>query len=597
MRNRITLIFFSIAAATIFETQSDTAARAGHIDWASIKPAKDLKYQACFTSDAGIAQAFEYQCARLLLPLDWHNASNTNPITLAVMRRRAAVSETDPTFNGSIIINPGGPGGSGVQFLLGWGEKIRRLVDDEGKRHYEVVSFDPRGVGSSTPSATCFDDPFGETTFRAAYGPDANVGDSDAMLRLHWAAAKGRAKLCEERSAHDKLANGENIREYMGTPEVARDMLELVHKIEEERSSQSLSKASRLEQKPIVKKAPAKLQYMGFSYGTILGTYFASLYPEHIHRMILDANVDPISYTTKRADIPSLEGATTAWEKFYELCYKGQEACAIWRKSDLSPQDIRERVHKLLNQLEEEPMFAYLNNEVHFISRNDLAQAMFQAAYSPLVVYPVMAQLFDNLLNGTVPESFLPLLQKPNQHKACSESVQKPHPVQYISSDANLAVWCGDMTERTNLTLTELYSAISTLKAKYPLFGALWANQLVDCSAWRLTPKYIFSGPFGAPANISDAPILFLNNLYDPVSPIVDARRSESLFPDSVLLRQDSVGHGAVTVPSRCRQEYVRKYWHDGIMPPRDTICAADCEAFEQCENDTAMDLSVFARL
>ncbi|KAK8103242.1 hypothetical protein PG984_016388 [Apiospora sp. TS-2023a] len=120
-------------------------------DWTTVTPSVSLNYTTCYDHT--------YQCAKLVVPLDWlasesvptdyNTNTNTSVVTLAIIARPATVPTFDPRHGGTIIVNPGGPSGSGVGFMLRASELIQRTVDSEELgRHYEILSFDPRGVGA-----------------------------------------------------------------------------------------------------------------------------------------------------------------------------------------------------------------------------------------------------------------------------------------------------------------------------------------------------------------------------------------------------------------------------------------------------------------
>ena len=119
---------------------------AADFSWDAIPPSKSLDFHPCYD---------DFQCARFILPLDWTNKSDTRTVTIAVTKLPATVSSTDPSFGGPVFTNPGGPGGSGVNLVLGRGKYLQWFLD-KPNRHYEIVSFDPRGIGRSTPSADCY---------------------------------------------------------------------------------------------------------------------------------------------------------------------------------------------------------------------------------------------------------------------------------------------------------------------------------------------------------------------------------------------------------------------------------------------------------
>ncbi|KZZ91806.1 hypothetical protein AAL_06560 [Moelleriella libera RCEF 2490] len=274
--------------------------------WDAIKPTRHLEYHDCYGA---------FKCARLQLPLDWKNTSDPRTVAIAVVKLPARVPDDDATFGGSIFTNPGGPGGSGVGLVLSSGRLLQDYVDRPGRRHYEIVSFDPRGMALSRPLANCFP---GTLLARDALAVESRglggaFRDGAAMAYV-LALKQGYGQRCE--LAEDTAINGGDIFRYMGTPSVARDMVEMVDRIDElrRRDGQSPSAAAAEDggddegkeeqgQRMELKKRAAeaddipRLQYIGFSYGTVLGNYFASLFPERIGRIVLDGVCNTDDYS------------------------------------------------------------------------------------------------------------------------------------------------------------------------------------------------------------------------------------------------------------------------------------------------------------
>lgn len=255
--------------------------RVSDFDWTTVVPSSDLRFTACYKG---------FECARLIVPLDWtmniSHASNQPTVTIALLKQPALVAPNDPTYGGTVIMNSGGPGGSGVSFLLSNGEYLRRMVDSS-QRHFEVLSFDPRGIGLTTPSADCY---VGSLVRSLANAQSIGMGypDQTSGTSLTYALSMSSAEglQCE---ATSMKANGFIIQEYMSTASVARDMLRMVDKI----AVASLPDISH----PNETVSVPRLQYLGFSYGTYLGMTFASMFPGRVHRMVLDGVVHPEQYT------------------------------------------------------------------------------------------------------------------------------------------------------------------------------------------------------------------------------------------------------------------------------------------------------------
>lgn len=264
----------------------------GTFEWSTITPSAKLTYWPCFN---------QFLCARLLLPRDWLNENTTDTVTIAMVKLPAAVPQDDPTFGGAIITNPGGPGGSGTEYLLNSGNVLQSIIDIPGQKHYEYISFDPRGVGASEPRVNCYP---ANHMARAAKGLELLAGGavslSPASFAFQHYSAKALGKRCE-------LTNAE-ILPFVNTPSVARDMVAMVDKIAELRQEHAMQHNDTETQfLPLEEnESVPRLQYIGFSYGTVLGNYFASLFPERVSRMVLDGVVDSYDYSSGPVSVSSL---------------------------------------------------------------------------------------------------------------------------------------------------------------------------------------------------------------------------------------------------------------------------------------------------
>lgn len=239
-------------------------------NWSTIAASSDLTYHDCYGT---------LKCARLSLPLDWKNETDNRNVTIAVAKVPAAVPQNDSTFGGTIILNPGGPGSSGVTYLVEVAPVLQQLLDKPGKKHYDLLSFDPRGIGYSEPKLDCFK---GNTLAKYAQLLETitlgAVDQSPGVLSAALATAKSQGERCQK-ALPDLLP-------YVGTPNVARDMLAIVDKVDD------LRKGNRSESVVRDVDTGPRLQYLGTSYGTILGNYFASMFPGRVGRMALDGVVD-----------------------------------------------------------------------------------------------------------------------------------------------------------------------------------------------------------------------------------------------------------------------------------------------------------------
>lgn len=207
--------------------------------WDVLSPSDTLKWHKCYDN---------LECARFSVPLDWLNPSDSRRVALAVVRKNATDQKD---YLGPLFVNPGGPGGSGVAWVRESGEFLQIAA---GANH-DIISWDPRGVGATTPSAHCWSNPQQAEIWEM--GKLGLVDSHPGMLNDLYARWSISNAQCE-------ASMGELLR-YAGTTSVARDML-------------AISEALGLK----------KIRYWGQSYGTVLGGTFAAMYPDKIERMLVD---------------------------------------------------------------------------------------------------------------------------------------------------------------------------------------------------------------------------------------------------------------------------------------------------------------------
>ena len=260
----------------------------------------------------------DFECATFAVPLD-HDKPSGKKVHLQLVRLPAT---DQANKQGSIFFNPGGPGGSGVEFLLAVGPF---LYSDEVRATFDLVGFDPRGIASSDP-LLCFD------SFDDALGvlwPFAFPMTKDEE-RVAKQLDKQLGQACKK--------NGGAIADHMATADVARD-LDLLRRAVGDR----------------------ELNYVGYSYGSFLGVTYANLFPHRVGALVVDGVLDPIAWTTgrsrlERKTVPfstrlrSDAGAQATLDEFFRLCDEaGPDGCAF------AP-DAADRFAALAERLRSEPI-------------------------------------------------------------------------------------------------------------------------------------------------------------------------------------------------------------------------------------------------
>ncbi|GAA0937528.1 alpha/beta hydrolase [Pseudonocardia zijingensis] len=314
---------------------------------------QELSWGPCpdYATNAQDRTAFddpELECARLEVPLDYA-APQGRTAQVGVLRDRAS---GDPI--GSLLVNPGGPGASGMS--LG-ATMARRLADSPLAERFDLVGFDPRGVGASTPTIDCLDDAEWEVE-RA----DLDVDPSPEGVAQTEAENQQYAQRCIERSGGaDVLAN-------VGTRDVVRDMDILRAALGDE-----------------------KLTYLGYSYGTRLGSAYAEAFPQNVRALVLDGALDPRQSTVQRT-VDQSAGFQQAFDAFAADCAR-QPACPL----GTDPAQATAAFQALTRPLIDRPAPAFGGERT--LSYPDAVTGTIQALYVS-DLWPVLSAGLSALANG-----------------------------------------------------------------------------------------------------------------------------------------------------------------------------------------------------
>jgi pimeloyl-ACP methyl ester carboxylesterase len=476
------------------------------------------------------------------------------------------------------------PGDSGVEFLRHNGRMIQNLVD--GEKSFDVISFDTRGIAFSTPGSHCFSDYLYDEIWELKKRAVGHLDTGPEALKMQFVGEKGRSALCAEARSYN--GSEDNVRAYMSTAYVARDMLEIVRKnkvVEDGDSTQrgdGTAKANEM-QKPLRGDPKAQLQYIGLSYGTFLGNTFASLYPEHVGKMLLDGNIDADDWGRKWMKTGLLD-FEEAWSVFFERCYSVGKICALWRPSDTSPADIRSRIDSILKQINESPVSVSFHGSTELVTYSEVKLRIVPANYQP-GAFIYLASFLNAIGTGNVTKT-LPWI-KTTSFISCTNPNSSGRPLEAVFSyDAAKATICGDADSLAHTPLREFEDYLAFLESQSPTAGPLFAEWKLACMAEpsSLRPKWRFTGPFGTTEqNNTATPILFLNNRLDPVCPIRNARKMAEKYSGSVVLEQDALGHCALSASlGECVTGHVKRYFNDGLLPDADTVCPGGCQAFDE---------------
>jgi pimeloyl-ACP methyl ester carboxylesterase len=443
-----------------------------------------------------------FGCGKLRVPLDYR-APSRKAIDLFLIRVRLAGQQKRI---GSLVVNPGGPGGSGVDAAVGLGLS---LPTDVLKR-FDLVGFDPRGVGLSAP-VECISDQLKDQA--TALDPDAR----DA------AAYQAQVQLSRQISQGCLTKYGDDLQHY-NTEETARD-LDLVRQA----------------------VGDAKLTYLGYSYGTRLGSVYAQLFPKRVRALVLDGAVDP-----KAGEVASAQTQAAGFEKAFDQfaadCRARNAACLI------GP-DPRATVNRILAKARQAPIPGGSGG------RKATAGPVLLAVVSALYDRGDWAELESALAdadNGNSSGLFT-LADRYNQRDS------KGHFSNL--ADANTAINCADTAEKVpDATVKKTLVAWRT---KYPLFGTSLALGLLTCQQWAAPRE-----PLPAVRGAGAPPVLVIGTVNDPATPYASAQVLARTLASGRLLTWRGEGHTAYP-KTPCVTAAVDAYLVSLKVPAANASCAA----------------------
>ncbi|KAI0380729.1 TAP-like protein-domain-containing protein [Hypomontagnella monticulosa] len=581
------------------EFQDPLTAPGGLTEWSEIEPSEKLVWQPCFAIFGN-----DIKCARLTVPMDYHrplNQSADNPkVHIALVLRPGRNRTNDPSSysESPLLLNPGGPGGSGAIFAVMAATPIQMTIGQDR----DIIGFDPRGVGATTPKADCFaspTDPYGldgrsiASLNRLSWllsGHDVGiVNSSNVALSKINTRSKALAKLCKR---IDDAEGDNSIFKYSNTPNVARDMLSIVNAWDEWRSG-SDEKVAGATQEPepaelqtVPKLAPedstkGKLVYWGFSYGTLLGATFASMFPDRVGRIILDGVVDADHYVDKVSK-DNIMDTDAIWDSFFTYCAEAGPRCHFYRIGD-KPETIKKRFDDVMDWLEKEPaiVISPYSNLPALLTVSDFRMIIFSALYAPALIFPAVAVLLRALVDGQLDKMVFgaPLAV------FCHNMTLPVWP-----DDAQKVIGCSDKRYRLNEDVTTLQEIFEDI-ASYSSFADVWMGVSFNlgCNGWEIEakdpPMRWDDHPIHKPEPIDTSfPVLFLSNHLDPVTPLHSALKMTRKFADASIIEQKAEGHCTLSCISQCMISHLRAYLDKGIVPPSPKYDSNDKGEWATCD-------------
>jgi pimeloyl-ACP methyl ester carboxylesterase len=253
----------------------------------------------------------DFECARLDVPLDWTDSlekQKSKRAAIAITRLPAKVSVSDARYGGAVLINPGGPGGSGIGLVTNQGKNLQTVVDSgnfstsvetSDGLYFDIIGFDPRGVNNTTPTISCFPDD-GARQFWAVQSQAQGLLSDNRTFPYVYGRTQALAESCSHILSHEEGELGR----FVSTPNVVEDMVAIIEalgKWREEKASSLLACGKSKQRDDVIertrwRKGNEQLLYWGFSYGTLLGATFATMHPKRVGRLVLDGVCDAKDY-------------------------------------------------------------------------------------------------------------------------------------------------------------------------------------------------------------------------------------------------------------------------------------------------------------
>jgi pimeloyl-ACP methyl ester carboxylesterase len=464
---------------------------------ADFKPfySQKLSWTACGTG---------FQCTKLKVPIDYGDP--TGP-TLKLKMIRLKASGSGPRI-GSLVINPGGPGGSGIQYARNAKSNITSSV----RARFDVVGFDPRGVGESDP-VDCLTDAQLDESLAADVTPD-----SPAEIKTLETEARLLAEGCEKRSP--------GLLPYVGTHNVARDL--------------DVMRAAL---------GDKKLYYLGKSYGTLIGAIYADQYPTRVGRLVLDGAIDP-SLSSQQITMDQTKGFQAAYENFVAACLK-LSSCPL---GDTEKQ-VTDGVTALLKGLERKPLPANSDRKLNeALAMVGILVAMYdEGAWSYLRDAIVQAQNGDG-----------------STLLALADIYSQRGPDGKYKDNANEVIYAVNCLDHPgNDSPEEIQAQLPALRAASPLWGEFIGWGGLPCHYWAADS----TEPAGAVKAAGADPILVVGTTRDPATPYAWAQGLADQLESGVLLSYNGDGHTAYFRGNSCIDNAVDAYFLKGNAPKDGKRC------------------------
>ena len=469
-----------------------------------------------------------FQCGTVTVPLDYNNPGGRT-ITIALKKLPASDSDAE---QGSLFFNPGGPGVSGIRTL----ETLATALPEELRAGYDVVGFDPRGIGQSTPITCWTDEDIHQVLADAQNGKLSDLASIDTASSTYVSAQKKIDLGAADAAACTQHSEVPELLDHVGTRNVARDL--------------DVLRATN---------GNTKLNYLGTSYGTYIGAIYADLFPDHVGRAVLDGAMDPSRHWADG------EAETTAFKEsvlrqYVEHC-QAQGSCPLSGSTDEAITQLR----AFVDGLDKDPLTAPDSN----------ATVNAQEATAIIRHYAIDKPDWEALtamLTPAISNHDGALMVKAKQS---IPALQLPTTVEQAVSKANnlfmaAAVICNDYPD-TGSTSSDWDAQSAAEKKASPFFGGTSNGMEAYCRGWGHRAQ---TPPQETHAEGS-APILVVGLTKDSRTLYPWAQSLTDQLDNGHLLTVEGPGH--ITFGrNACATAAMTDFLVNGTVPAEGTTCAAE---------------------
>ncbi|WP_248869565.1 alpha/beta hydrolase [Streptomyces cavourensis] len=481
-----------------------------------------------------------YECARLTVPLDYARPGNGRTFVLPVARAAA----TGPGKRiGSLVFNPGGPGAAGAGSLE---EGMDEAFGAAARARFDIVGFDPRGVGGSVPALTC--EPAEEETEEEPAAEEAAAAEDEtpdgvAPLYPRTEADRSAAAAGARTAAEDCEKHSGPILRHVGTDDAARDL--------------DILRAALGER---------KLTYLGWSYGTSLGTSYAEQFPRRVRAMVLDGAIDP-SLDWRQRVLSQSAGFRRSVDDYAERCAE----IAGDRCPGRTPGEIRALIERLYQRAEREPLPVAEDSsyaEYGGMDATAVLDAVSMAMYTPEDQWEPLSEALREADRGDATKlgalgdeeetgSEDTDTTEGEEQEDASPGASEPPAVPAVpadNSDAALtAVNCLDVPHPRSVR--PYWDALAPADKAAGVYGTAGVTAELTCRDWpsgERRPHKVAAE--GVP------PVLVVGTTGDPSTPYAEAVSLAEQFPAGMLLTYEGLGHTAYGRGNACVTAKVDAY-------------------------------------